>query len=388
MFGNLKRGLGLALFTLALAACRVVPDTGGPVTGPAPVATPVPSATGLPQDEGRHRVALLVPLSGANAEVGQAIANATTMALLDTNAENLRITTYDTAAGAGRAAQRAVADGNKLILGPLVRDDVAPIAAQARPANVPLITFSNDSALAQGDVFVMGNVPEQSIARTVSFAVTQGARRFAALVPEGEYGERAAAALRRAVEQSGATMASTETYNRGNTSIVSAATRLRTRGGYDTVMIADGARLAALAAAQLKDAGASLPSLIGPELWSSEGSLTSSSSMRGAWFSSVSDARYRQFATSYEARFGSAPPRIASLGYDAVLLTLRVAREWRPGQTFPASRMVDPGGFLGVDGAFRFGATGLGERSFEVREVSNGSFSIVDAAPREFPAQR
>jgi ABC-type branched-subunit amino acid transport system substrate-binding protein len=384
MFGNLRRGLALVLFTLALAACRVVPDTGGPTTGPAPVATPTPSSTGLPQDEGRHRVALLVPLSGANAEVGQAIANATTMALLDTNADNLRITTYDTAAGAARAATRAVADGNKLILGPLVRDDVAPIIAQARPANVPLITFSNDAGIAQPDVFVMGNVPEQSIERTVAFAVSQGARRFAALVPEGEYGERAINALRAAATRHNATVVASETYNRGNTSIVSAATRLDTRGGFDTVLIADGARLAAMAASQLKSAGETLPSLIGPELWAGDALVTTNSAMRGAWYSTVSDARYRQFATSYEARFGNAPPRIASLGYDAVLLTLRVARDWRPGQQFPSGRMLDPGGFLGVDGAFRFGSTGLGERSFEVREVGNGAITIVDAAPREF----
>ena len=58
----------------------------------------------LPTDTARHRIALLVPLSGENAAVGRSIANATTMALLDTNAENLRITTYDTATGAGSAA--------------------------------------------------------------------------------------------------------------------------------------------------------------------------------------------------------------------------------------------------------------------------------------------
>ncbi|HSG56986.1 MAG TPA: penicillin-binding protein activator, partial [Paracoccaceae bacterium] len=155
MFGNWRRGLAVAFITLALAGCKVIPDggSGGPVTD-APVAVPtdVPSDTALPQDEGRHRVALLVPLSGENGAVGQSIANATTMALLDTNAENLRITTYDTSAGAARAASRAIADGNQLILGPLGRDDVATVLAQARPAGIPLITFSNDAGVAAADV--------------------------------------------------------------------------------------------------------------------------------------------------------------------------------------------------------------------------------------------
>lgn len=387
MFGNWRRGLAVAFITLALAGCKVIPDggSGGPVTD-APVAVPtdVPSDTALPQDEGRHRVALLVPLSGENGAVGQSIANATTMALLDTNAENLRITTYDTSAGAARAASRAIADGNQLILGPLGRDDVATVLAQARPAGIPLITFSNDAGVAAADVFVMGHIPEQSVERTVRFAIDQGARRFAALVPQGEYGERATAALRRAAERAGATVVAVETFNRANTSIVSAATRLNATGGFDTVLIADGARLAAMAASELKPAGSDLPSLIGPELWSGETTLTRAEAMQGAWFSSVSDSRYRQFSTSYETRFGGQPYRIATLGYDAVLLTLRVARDWTPGRPFPTGQMLDTGGFLGLDGPFRFRSDGVGERVFEVREVSDGSFRVVDAAPRQF----
>ncbi|TIX50091.1 penicillin-binding protein activator [Alteraurantiacibacter aquimixticola] len=385
MFGNWKRGLAIVLGSMALAACQVIPGgEGGPVTGPVTGPVEVPDDTVLPQDAGRHRIALLVPLSGANGQVGQSIANATTMALLDTNAENIRITTYDTSNGAGTAASRAVQDGNALILGPLIREDVSAVLAQARPADVPLITFSNDTGVAARDVFVMGHVPEQSIERTVRFAIDQGARRFAVLVPNGEYGQRAAAALQRAVDANGATLVDAETYDRGNTSIVSAATRLNGRGGFDTVLIADGARLAAMAAGELKEAGEALPSIIGPELWSGETTLTRADAMEGAWFSAVSDGRYRQFANSYESRFGAQPYRIATLGYDAVLLTLRIARNWDPGEDFPIRQLADEGGFLGLDGAFRFRSDGVGERAFEVREVGDGDVRVVDAAPSQF----
>lgn len=382
MFSNLKRGISVALASLALAACQVIPGGSGP-GGTGPV-TQGPSETELPQDEGRHRVALLVPLSGANGEVGQSIANATTMALLDTSAENLRITTYDTAAGAANAARRAVADGNALILGPLLRDNVSAVLAQARPAGIPMITFSNDTSIAQRDVFVMGHIPEQSISRTVQYATSKGARRFAALVPEGEYGRRVLGALQEAAAAGSAQVVAIESYARGNTSIVSAAARLEAKGGYDTVLIADGARLAMMAAGELKEAGAVLPSIIGPELWGGEDALTRNAAMRGAWFSSVSDGRYDQFVTSYESRFGGSPYRVATLGYDAVLLTLRIARDWRPGRAFPTDKLTDRGGFLGLDGPFRFRSDGIGERSMEVRQVGNGTFTVVDAAPRQF----
>ena len=382
MLAITRRALAVGLLTLFLAACKIVPDSARP--GPQPLPTPEgPSEDVLPTDTARHRVALLVPLSGNNAAVGRSIANATTMALLDTNAENLRITTYDTATGAGSAAARAISDGNKLILGPLLRENVAPILAQARPADVPLVTFSNDTSVAEPDVFVMGHVPEQSIARTIGYARAQGARRFAALIPEGDYGRRASEALSQSVSRNNGAIVAIERYDRGNTSIVSAAERLKAEGGYDAVLIADGARLAAMAAGALKEGGGQV-FILGTELWSGEASLTNISAMRGAWFSAVSDQRYRQFVSSYESRFGEEPYRIATLGYDAVLLALRIARDWQPGRDFPTGRMLAADGFLGLDGPFRFLSNGVGERAMEVRQIGNGTITVVDAAPTRF----
>lgn len=370
---------------MLLAGCKIIPGGGtGPAPTPVPTPSPSPSATGLPADETRHRIALLVPMSGSNAAVGQSIANATTMALLDTNADNLRITTYDTSTGARSAARRAVADGNKLILGPLLSEDVAQVLAEARPSEVPLITFSNDSKVASPDVFVMGQAPEQSVDRTVSFAKGRGASRFAAIVPEGEYGERVAAAMRSAVARSGASLTSVETYARGNTSIVSSATRLQQQGGFDTVLIADGSRLAGQAAAVLRPRGTGSIQILGTELWSGESEVTRIPALRGAWFAAMSDARFKRFSDSYRARFGAQPYRVSTLGYDAVLLALRIARDWRPGRSFPSSRLRDEGGFLGLDGAFRFDRAGVVERAMEVREVRDGSVVVADPAPARF----
>lgn len=382
MLAMTRRVLAVGLLTVLLAACKVVPDSGRPGPAPGPTTAPGPSEDVLPTDTARHRVALLVPLSGENAAVGRSIANATTMALLDTSAENLRITTYDTATGADSAAANAIRDGNKLILGPLLREDVTSVLARARPANVPLVTFSNDTSVAAPDVFVMGHVPEQSIARTIAFARAQGARNFAALLPNGDYGRRSGEALTAAVQAAGGTVVATERYDRGNTSIVSAAERLKARGGFDAVLIAEGARLSIMAADALKD-GNTLR-LLGTELWSSEATIANSAALRGAWYSSVSDTRYRQFASSYQSRFGEQPFRVATLGYDAVLLTLRIARDWQPGRNFPTGQMLADDGFLGLDGPFRFRSNGIGERAMEVRQVGNGSVSVVDPAPTRF----
>ena len=106
--------------------------------------------------------------------------------------------------------------------------------------------------------------------------------------------------------------------------------------------------------------------------------------LAGAWFASVPDAFYRQYAAKYRARFGNSPYRLSSLGYDAVLLTVRIAREWRVGTAFPAEQLDDRGGFSGIDGAFRFNRDGVAERALEVREIRGGTTVTISAAPAGF----
>lgn len=379
-----RRGALTMAAAALLTGCSVIPKAPAPTRAPAPAPTPTPSATTLPQDQGRHRVALLVPLSGDNAAVGQSIANATTMAILDTGAQNLRITTYDTARSSREAARQAVADGNALILGPLLGSNVAEVEAEVRATRVPIVSFSNDQTVARPTVFVMGIVPEQSIARTMRHVAGGGARAFAVLAPDGEYGDRVQKAALDTARAVDAQVIATERYSRSNTSVVSAAERLKAASGLDGVVIADGARLAAQGGSILKPGGRGTLQIIGTELWSGDNAILRASALDGALFSSVSDKLYAGFVKSYESRFGSKPYRIATLGYDAVLLTLRVARDWKVGRPFPVDQLRSSGGFTGVDGAFRFQRSGVVERAMEVRQIGKGTVRVVSEAPQGF----
>lgn len=388
LFASLKRGarIALAAGTLLLAACQsIVPKGPAPVTPSGPVEPTGPAVNeGLPTDTLRHRVALLVPMSGPNAGVGQSIANATTLALMDTKTDKVRITTYDTALGAAAAANRALAEGNRLILGPLLAEDARAIGPIAARANVPVISFSNDSGVAGGGVYIMGYNPSQAIERVVGFAREKGLSQFAALVPRGTYGERAGNAMLRAVEQAGGTVVSLQTFDRSPASITAAVKKLQAASSYDAVLIADSGKVALQVAPIVRKNGGATARLLGTELWNTEGTLATSPVLRGAWFASVSDIFYGQLAGKYRTRYGSTPFRLSSLGYDAVLLTVRIARDWKPGTPFPAARLRDGGGFSGIDGAFRFGRNGVAERALEVSEVGAGTSTVVAPAPKGF----
>lgn len=387
MFAAMKRGARIlfAASALLVAACQsIVPRGPGPVRPTEPVPTAPDVTQGLPTDTQRHRVALLVPMSGPNAGVGQSIANATTLALLDTKADKVRITTYDTSMGAAAAANRALAEGNRLILGPLLAEDARIVGPIAAKANVPVISFSNDVSIAGNGVYIMGYNPGQSIERVVEFARGKGLSKFAALVPKGVYGERSGTSLLRAVEQEGGTVVSMQTFDRSPASMTAAVRKLQASSSYDALLIADSGRVALQLAPIVRKNGGATARLLGTELWNTDRSIASSPALRGAWFASVSDGLYGQLASKYRARYGSAPFRLSALGYDAVLLTVRIARDWKPGTPFPASRLRDSGGFSGIDGAFRFGRSGVAERALEVSEVGAGTYTVVAAAPRAF----
>ncbi|TPG13031.1 penicillin-binding protein activator [Sphingomonas oligophenolica] len=384
---GLIRWVTLAAAMLLGACSTIVPR--GPVSAPErPVAAPAPAPRdtytgGIPRDTERNRVALLVPLSGSNGGIGRSIANATMLAVLDTRTEKVRVTNYDTATGAGAAARRAIAEGAQLILGPLLSDDVRAVAPIAKAAGVPVISFSNDVGVAGDGVYLLGYAPTQSIERVVGYAQSRGITNFAGLVPNGLYGQRSSTAFLRAVEDAGGRVVSLQTYPRGAGAIATAVARLNQQAPYGAVLVADGAAAAASAAPLVKRASPGVH-LLGTELWNSETGIGVRTTLDGAWFASVPDTLYRQFAVKYRARFGAAPYRLSSLGYDAVLLTVRISRDWPVGRAFPEQRLRDKDGFAGIDGAFRFAGDGVADRALEVQEIRGGSTVLVSPAPTGF----
>jgi branched-chain amino acid transport system substrate-binding protein len=379
-------GIGLAVF---LAGCQsVVPRGAAPVAPPPPPTRPSTAPiTGLPQDEARHRIALLVPVTGPNAAVGQSIANAANLALLDTGGKKLRITTYDTGMGAAAAAQRAIAEGNRLILGPLLAEDARAVAPAARVAGVPVLSFSNDLSVAGDGTFLLGFNPAQSIDRVVRYARSKGMTRFAALVPSGLYGRSAANALLKATEAAGGSVVAMQSYERSPKALAAAVAKMGRDQAFDAILIADSGRIAIQAAPMIRKSGSPTARLLGTELWNTEPTLSGQAAMRGAWFASVSDSTYRQLSTKYRARFGTGPYRLASLGYDAVLLATRIANDWKVGDAFPVRRLTDADGFAGVDGAFRFGSDGIADRALAVHQIDAGGFTVISPAPRGFSGQ-
>ena len=94
------------------------------------------------------------------------------------------------------------------------------------------------------------------------------------------------------------------------------------------MLIGDSGRMAALAAPR---AARSATQFMGTELWANDKTLGNTPALRGAWYAAAPDALFNQLSTRYRARYGRSPYRLASMGYDAVLLAVRSRATGRSG---------------------------------------------------------
>jgi ABC-type branched-subunit amino acid transport system substrate-binding protein len=355
-------------------------------------------------------VALLVPLSGANADLGKAMLEAAQLALFTTASERLTLVPRDTAGtaqGAANAARSAISDGAQLILGPLLAAEVEAVKPIARDAKINVVAFSTATQLAGGNVFLMGFLPRQEVMREVAFARDKRLSRFAALAPNSQYGHLMTDALREAASAGGGSVVKIEYLDPKATDPAAAVKRLLASGAaapgsqgasttsepppspsggvaFDALLVpAGGAQLKQIAR-QLKEAGldSAQVRLLGSGLWD-DSSIAGEPALEGGWFAASPPEPRREFESRFQTTYGHPPPRLASLAFDAAALAAVLGKSGG-GEPISQDAILNPNGFTGVDGLFRFTKDGLVQRGLAVLEVEPQGNIPVSPAPQNF----
>ncbi|MEP3525007.1 MAG: penicillin-binding protein activator [Hyphomicrobiales bacterium] len=391
---------------VALTACVATgPQFSGGLTTPTP-AIPTPSeqipettvtspapANGTIIGRGPIRVAMLLPKSAAGfgSLAAENFANAASLALreFDENAINIVVKdTGGTAAGAANATREALNEGAELILGPVFSKAVPAAVSIARPAGIPVITFSNSSGVGSRGTYVFGFTPEPGIKRAIQYAGNNGRKSFAALLPNNAFGTLAEAAFRQSVASAGGRIVSIVKYSYSNGEPNKRAQEigaLAASGQIDAVFVPDAGDVAPQLVTTIKQVAPSNPNLlfIGSGQWD-DPRIFRNSTLAGAIYPAPERSGFNQFAQRYNGTFGKPPIRLASLGYDAASLMIVLTQNFKD-QRFAESNLTNPSGFKGVvDGTFRLETSGQVKRSFAVYEVTVGGPRIVAPAPRTF----
>jgi hypothetical protein len=122
--------------------------------------------------------------------------------------------------------------------------------------------------------------------------------------------------------------------------------------------------------------------LLGTGAWDFP-SIGRDSAFVGGWYASPDPVAWRSFAERFATTFGSAPPRIASVAYDAMSLAINLSSN-PPGTRFTPGNLTRKNGFAGVDGIVRLEPSGLSQRALAVLEVQTFGATVIDPAPHSF----
>lgn len=380
---------------------------------------PLPSRTRL------TRVALLLPLSGSQAPLGNAMLEAAQLAMFEMASDRLIIFPFDTRGtreGAQLAAEQALRKGASLILGPLLARSVKAVSAVIGGSGINIVAFSNSREVAGQNVFIMGFVPRQQVNTIVKYASKRGLRRLALMAPNNSYGKtvfknlqniasiRGVEVVKFAFYKPGANDFSREIkaisnydfrrkallkqrsmLERKNDEISKQALKrlenLDTIGDvdFDAILLPDTGSSISVLAAQLAFFDVDQPAVrfLGLRSWDQIPNIEREPALRRAWFVAPSMQERRFFVERFSRFFGKLPPRLVSLAYDATALASVLERA-PGGPNFSRRALTNPNGFDGVDGLFRLGEDGVAERAFSILEVRAKDFRTLKRSPRTF----
>jgi len=383
--------LVLAAAALFLGACGETPKTSTPATPP----VTVKAQAGSPLTaSGKVRIALLLPLSGRAAPIGQAMQQAAEMALFDTGARELALSAYDSGESAETAVEayrKARIDGAAMVLGPLYGTSASALVPLVNQGGMNVVAFSNDEQVAARGVWIMGIAAPPQVRRVVDYALETGIRRFAAFAPQTPYGQQMAQTMQTYATQRGAQVVGVEFFDPAASSELAVpARRLADAAKGDgkiavLVPVAPPRLSAALSALAIAGLDNRTTQYIGTGVWDFPG-VGAETMLRGAWYAAPDPARRADFERKFLATYGKAPHRLATLAYDGVALAGHLAR-LKPGGDFTAEAITNPQGWSGIDGIFRFLPDGRSERALAVIGIQGDRGVVVSPAPTTFAGQ-
>jgi ABC-type branched-subunit amino acid transport system substrate-binding protein len=371
-------GLGaLALLQACQTTAPTVQNAAAAYSGePVPVALLVPSGSGEATDD----------------LIAKSLENSARMAIADLGDVRIDLRVYSTAASpdtAASQASKAVQDGAKIVLGPFYALEAAKAGAAVAGSGVPVITFSNNPAVAGGNVFILGQTFDSTAQRLASYAVSQGKTRIMVISDENAAGEAGKAAIESAITASGGQIAAAGSYpfsQNGITQAVSSiAASAKSSNAQAVFLTADTGGALPLLTQLLKDNGVdpATTQFMGLTRWDIPAANLTQTGVQGGWFALPDPNLSQAFLSRYQSSYGSAPHTTAGLAYDGIAAVGALVKQGGVAQLSPRG-LTQRQGFVGTGGIFRFAGNGSNERGLAVAQIVNSQVQIVSPAPQAF----
>ncbi|WP_370251291.1 penicillin-binding protein activator [Nioella sp.] len=370
-----RRQVLLLLSAGLLAACQAgLPGGSGPrVRAGAPI-----------------EVALLLPYGSASPGdeiVARSLENAARLAASEFEGVQLEITVYNTAADPAQAAtvaREAIQQGARVIVGPLRSDAAAAAGVAVSNSNVAIMSFSNNTEIAGGNVFVLGHTFQNTADRIAGYAMAQGRNRVVILHAQNLAGEVARDAVQQAFAARGGTVAGVASFEFSQQGVVQAIPdvmeMIRSSDANGLVITSEASAALPLFAQLLPENGLDTEEVrvMGLTRWDIPPQTLELSGLQGGWFALPDPDANAAFNARYTAAFGDAPHVLAPIAYDAMRAIAETAAEFG---VLGVTELTSSSGFAGANGVFRLRANGTVERAMAIATVLENQVSIIDPAP-------
>lgn len=368
---------GLAMLTLA--ACDPIAIGGGPTID---TSKPVPVALLVPQGSSASGDALLA----------QSLENAARLAMADLGDIKIDLRVYPTAgdaAQAQKAAIQAVEEGAKIILGPVYGQAANAAGVAVADKGVNVLSFSNNTAIAGGNVFVLGPTFQNTANRLAQFAARNGKGRILVVHADTPSGQAGRSAVSAGISSAGASNAGTVSYEFSQQGVVAAVSTIRQTAEEtqtDAIFLtSDTSGALPLLTQMLPEAGLSPDNVqyIGLTRWDIPLQTLSLPGVQGGWFALPDPALSQQFQTRYAQAYGGLPHPIGGLAYDGIAAIGALVKAGKR-DALTVSALTQGAGFSGVNGVFRLRSDGTNERGLAVATIRDKQVVVIDPAPKSF----
>lgn len=382
VFRRARKSLGqlcVGLTALVLSGCVAT----GPGTAP-------------PGNGGSVQVALLIPSGSGQSQdelFGQNLENAARLAMADLSGVNIDLRVYKTGGSPAQAsalAKQAVDEGAQVILGPFYSEEANAAGVAVANSGVNVLAFSNNAAIAGGNVFVLGQTFDNTARRLANYAVRNGKSKVLIVNDRNVAGEVGKAAIERGVASAGGSVVGVTSYEFSQNGIVQAASGIvstaKSSGATALFLTADTAGALPLLSQLLVDNGIDrgTTQFIGLTRWDIPPATLALPGVQGGWFAMPDPGLQAQFRARYQGAYGSQPVPVAGLAYDGIAAIGALANRAKGGAPLSKGDLTQSAGFAGVSGIFRLLPNGTNERGLAVATIRANQVVVIESAPRSF----
>ena len=374
-------------------------------------------------DDTSHNIAVLLPLSGQNAPVGETIRASVMAAVLSNAPSNLSVSFFDTNSDDIKATfNQALETSPSVIIGPVFADNARTIR-DIKPNDLPVLSFTSDASALGNGVITMALMPTNGVEATLREMSADKIKNFIIFAPDTQSGHLMAGAAKSASDTYNINLGGVYFYQESNTdsiketaksaSLNDARTAAHTHARivlsdiltneqlnileksnlnnqleklsktetigaipYDGILfLGNGGDTQTLVSfLRYYNVSANDARMYGTTMWDGS-NLASDITMSGAKFATLPQTK-TDFNTLYEQISGTTGNRLASFGYDATNIAIGMIYS----STTPTAYLFNPSGYIGTDGLFKIRPTGDNERALRILQL-NASGTPIEIKP-------